>query len=185
MPEIDLSEFCDLPDTSQLDIVDGMMAEHQRIITEADDLERLCLALLDDKSSFKLDDWLYKVRFIRTYADAAHHRKEEDILYAYLLENVGGPAESLVRHGMLVDHDRGRFCVRNMEQAALQLDKSGDDSDRLELIAWAMEYVHMIRAHVEREDKVVYPFARRTVPADVMARLTDEAHGYVADPSSR
>ena len=31
MPEIDLSEFCDLPDTSQLDIVDGMMAEHQRI----------------------------------------------------------------------------------------------------------------------------------------------------------
>ena len=46
MADIDLSEFPDLPDTKGMDIVDAMLAEHDRILVEADDLERMCRDLV-------------------------------------------------------------------------------------------------------------------------------------------
>lgn len=177
MAAIDLSEFADLPDTRDMDIVDAMLAEHERILVEADDLERLCRELVAS-GTFSRADFDYKVRFIRSYADAAHHRKEEDVLYSYMLDNLGQVAENLIRHGMLVDHDRGRACVKRMEDAAAAYEADPSVENRVELVSWAMEYVHLIRAHVQRENTVAYPFARRSIDSAVMAELTAKAQSY-------
>lgn len=178
MAAIDLSEFADLPDTSGMDIVDAMLAEHERILAEADDLERMCRELVAS-GAFSRADFDYKVRFIRSYSDAAHHRKEEDILYSYMLDNLGQVAENLIRHGMLVDHDRGRACVKRMEDAAAAYEADPSVENRVELVSWAMEYVHLIRAHVQRENTVAYPFARRSIDPAVMAELTAKAQSYM------
>ena len=177
MADIDLSEFPDLPDTKGMDIVDAMLAEHDRILVEADDLERMCRELVAT-GAFNVGDFDYKVRFIREFADAAHHRKEEDVLYSYMLAHLGQVAENLIRHGMLVDHDRGRACVKRMEDAAHAYDADPSVENRVELVSWAMEYVHLIRAHVQRENTVAYPFARRSIDPAVMAELTAKAQSY-------
>ena len=173
-----LEEFHDLPDTTGLDIIDAMMAEHERILQEAQDLERMALALLQT-GAFDLAAYERKVRFIRRYADAAHHRKEEDVLFAYMLDHLGTVAENLIRHGMLVEHDQTRMDVRQLEDASRVYAQDPSDANRLELLAWAMEYVHLIRRHVTKENTVVYPFARRTLGADVIAELTAQAARYV------
>jgi hemerythrin-like domain-containing protein len=177
---IDLSEFANLPDTSGMDIVDAMLAEHERILAEADDLERMSLDLMArGAAAFDLAAYLKKVRFIREYADAAHHRKEEDVLYSYMLEHLGKVAENLIRHGMLVEHDQTRMCVKQVEDASRTFDADPSDANRLELISWSMEYVHLIRRHVTKENDVVYPFARRSIPAETIAQLSAQAQGYV------
>lgn len=43
---VNLDEFENLPDTAGMDIIDAMLAEHDRILEEADDFERMCLALM-------------------------------------------------------------------------------------------------------------------------------------------
>ncbi len=84
---VNLDEFENLPDTADMDIIDAMLAEHDRILEEADDFERMCLALMTT-DAFDLAPYLRKVRFIRAYADASHHKKEEDVLYSYMVTNL-------------------------------------------------------------------------------------------------
>lgn len=179
MAEVDLTEFDNLPDTSGMGIIEMMMAEHERIMAEADDLQRMCLELMTHgQDAFDLAAFQKKVRFIRGYADAHHHKKEEDILYSYMTETLGQVAENLIQHGMLVEHDRTRACVKKIEEAAAAYAGEPTDRNRLELIGWAMEYVHLIGSHIQKENAVVYPFAERSIAPEVMAELTEKAQAY-------
>ena len=175
---VDLSGFTDLPNTSSMDIIDAMVAEHERILQEADHLQRMCLALMTD-GTFDADEFHGVIRFVRAYADAAHHRKEEDILYDYMLAHLGKVAENLVQHGMLVEHNLGRMDMANLEAAVNAYAEKGDSLSKLEILSWAMEYVHLIRRHVDKENAVVYPFARRSLSAEVIEALTEQARSYV------
>ena len=174
---MNLDEFENLPDTAGMDIIDAMLAEHDRILEEADDFERMCLALMTT-DAFDLASYLRKVRFIRAYADASHHKKEEDVLYSYMVTNLGRIAENLIQHGMLVEHDAGRMATSKIEQAAQDYAADPTDEHKLELLSWSMEYVHLIRRHVQKENDVVYPFARRSLSAEVLADLSSQANAY-------
>ena len=99
-----------------MDIVDAMLAEHDRILIEADDLERMCRDLVA-KGAFSNGDFDYKVRFIREFSDAAHHRKERkrtSTLHARA--HLGQVAENLVATAH-ARRRRGRACVKRMEDA--------------------------------------------------------------------
>lgn len=156
MDAVDLSEFTDLPDIGNMDIIDMMVAEHARILQEADRLQQLCVNLMTD-DTFDTEAFRSIIRFIRAYSDAAHHRKEEDVLYDYMLAHQGKIAESLIQHGMLVEHDLGRMDVRNLEASVDAYANQRCPQAKLEILSWAMEYVHLIHRHVDKENDVVYP----------------------------
>lgn len=66
------------------------------------------------------------IDFIRNYADKHHHGKEEKLLFNRMVSEIGGPAEKLVKHGMLVEHDLGRQFIMGLEEALTEV-KGGKD----------------------------------------------------------
>ncbi len=72
-----------------MDIIDAMLAEHVRRLSEADDLERMSLRLMAAGApGFDLSAHFKKVRFIRACADASHHRKEEGVVCPFARRSI-------------------------------------------------------------------------------------------------
>lgn len=69
-----------------------------------------------------------------------------------------------------MEHDQGRAFVRALEEAAHQA-LAGDDG-KIPLIAEnARGYAELLRAHIGKEDNILYPLAERILPAEVRQSL--------------
>jgi len=95
--------------------------------------------------------------FFGNFADRCHHAKEEDLLFVKMQER-GMPREQGPIAVMLADHDKGRgylAAVREALPAAVR-----DDSAAASAIAENLSaYVGMLRAHISKEDNILYPMA--------------------------
>lgn len=98
------------------------------------------------------------VFFIRTYADAFHHAKEEDILFGY----AGGPQE--VIQVMLEDHTVARAHVQAIVAGVEQRD-SGAVGEHL------LAYAELLTEHIKREDEILYPWLDRAFSTKQVGEL--------------
>lgn len=151
--------------------------EHVWILRVADVLERLLDAeaasgTLDVQSA---DDC---VRFIRLFADACHHGKEEDLLFTEL-EKVGFSRESGPVAVMLHEHRQGRELARRMAEA-LDDHGSGDSGAARRFVSAANGYIQLIRGHILKEDNVLFEMADRTVTGPACERLCTAYDGVCA-----
>jgi hemerythrin-like domain-containing protein len=112
------------------------------------------------------------VEFFRDFADAWHHDKEEGCLFP-ALERAGLPRDGGPIGCMLEEHDRGRAHVKAI---ALALEAAGDgDADALSTIMSEGEaYIDLLRAHITKEDHVLFEMADDIIRADDAARVTAE-----------
>lgn len=119
------------------------------------------------------------VRVLHDYGDAFHHAKEEDVLFAAMVAEGGMSTESGPLAVMLGDHERGRAHVVAMAAAA---EGAGpwDEVSRGRAVAEARQFTKLLRAHMAREDAVLYPMALRCVPALAMARVDAQCSDIVA-----
>jgi hemerythrin-like domain-containing protein len=109
------------------------------------------------------------IDFIRTFADKCHHAKEEDVLFVRM-EAVGFPHDNGPIAVMLHDHDSGRTFVRAM--AAVVEDAGRGDADALRIFADnAHRYTEMLRAHIQKEDTILYPMANQSFDENDQAEL--------------
>ncbi len=108
--------------------------------------------------------YLDGVDFIRNYADRFHHAKEEDVLFAALIDN-GMPREHSPVAAMLMEHDQGRAYVRAMEEAAQNALAGKPGQDRL-IVVNALAYAALLREHIAKEDEILYPLAERILPTE-------------------
>lgn len=161
-----------------------LMDEHENILKAIDKIEQASIALMND-SSADLDVFERFVDFARNYADAHHHGKEEQILFRYIVENLGDTAKKLVNGGMLVEHDLGRLYVRNTDEALKDYRKTGEDVHRLALIGNVFSYIELLKRHIDKENNVVYPFAQRELSPDIMNRVEEESDAFENEYSSR
>ncbi len=60
---------------------------------------------------------------------------------------------------MLAEHDQGRGYVKAMESANERY-ITGEGEAASEIAENARGYVYLLRAHIEKEDKILYPMAR-------------------------
>ncbi len=111
------------------------------------------------------------VDFLRTFADRCHHGKEEALLFP-ALEAVGLPRDGGPIGVMLADHTEGRMHIRAMVDALARL-QAGDDAGAA-FADHALAYVRLLRAHIEKENQVLFVMAERLLPAKVHATLTAE-----------
>lgn len=86
---------------------------------------------------------------------------------------IGAAAEKLVRHGMLVEHDLGRLYMQELE-AAIDRVAGGDEESRLDIIANAVSYTHLLHRHVDKEDGVVYKYAKNNLSKETLDKLNEE-----------
>lgn len=143
-----------------------MVEEHKLIKRMLNVVRKACYRALETER-INYDDFAAMIDFVRSYADAHHHGKEEQFLFNEMVAHSGPAAEKLVTHGMLVEHDLGRLHMAQLE-AALEAHKNGDQESILDIIANAISYTHLLYRHIDKEDLVVYPFAERTLNQDVI-----------------
>lgn len=109
--------------------------------------------------------------FLRGYADAFHHGKEEDILFELMMSS-GFPREQGPIAVMLQEHAEGRAYVAEMIDLA-GAEETWGDPDRRQVAAAAKGFVNLLRAHIAKEDQVLYPMARQALTPPVLEELRE------------
>ncbi len=126
--------------------------EHEVILRALTLLERLGRRL-EAGESVDREGLAWLREFFGTFADRCHHGKEEQHLFP-ALERQGVPREGGPLAVMLHEHEEGRALVRAMAQ-------EGDDRQ----VAGAIRgYVALLRAHIEKENGILFPLAEQLLP---------------------
>ncbi|MDH7486396.1 MAG: hemerythrin domain-containing protein [Anaerolineae bacterium] len=103
--------------------------------------------------------------FIRNFADRCHHAKEEDLLFVRMGQR-GMPTDSGPIAVMLYEHNEGRARVRAVADALPQA-AQGNAAAIATVTANLLAYTQLLRAHIDKEDNILYPMADRLLtPAD-------------------
>ena len=141
--------------------VEILREEHKLIQDVLDSLERGAQRL-GSEMKMPADFFVDAADFIRSFADDAHHRKEEGVLF-----------KAMARHGfsedagpvavMLADHNEARRLTQLLSEAAERL-AQGDESAREEVIMFALAYVKLLRQHIMKEDHILFQMADRMIP---------------------
>lgn len=162
-----------------MNCIELMVDEHKNIKRMLEVIRKYCYRMLKGEQVEYGD--LYKIiDFVRNYADKHHHGKEETMLFNKMMDELGPTAEKLVRLGMNVEHDLGRLHMSELE-AAIKRVSDGDDESRLDVIANAVSYTHLLHRHIEKEDNVVYQYAQRSLAQASLDRLDEECKKFEED----
>lgn len=123
--------------------------------------------------------------FFKRFADQCHHGKEEDHLFPLAHER-GIPKEGGPIGQMLLEHTIGREAIRKMEDA-IPTASEGDSSALASFLEGAQEYVQLLRAHIQKEDQVLFPMADRVLSSEDQEKLLasfQEAETTLHDPGT-
>lgn len=138
--------------------------EHQIILMVLDAAEREARRI-QNTGTAQAEQVEKMVDFFRTFADRCHHAKEEKLLFEKMYQR-GMPRHTGPIAVMLQEHDQGRAHVRAVAEA-LPAAKSGDPAALARLQENLLGYVQLLRAHIQKEDNILYPMADEMLtPAD-------------------
>jgi len=112
--------------------------------------------------------------FFREFADSCHHGKEEDILFQRMTER-GFPRETGPVAVMLHEHEVGRGHVSALRQIGDGVGPLTAGENRF-ILENAGAFIPLLRAHIQKEDRILYPMAVRLLTGPEMdAMETDFA----------
>lgn len=153
-----------------------MMEEHQYILRMLEVVRKACYQVMQGEE-INYQDFNQMIDFIRSYADAHHHGKEEKLLFSEMVTHLGPLGNKLITHGMLVEHDSGRLFIQELNEALNRV-KEGDDESRLDVIANAISYTHLLKRHIGKEDAVVYTFAERQLSKEILDKVDQDTERF-------
>lgn len=145
-------------------LVDVLYADHRRIEARLDEVDRVALGPWSPFPAAFFEDM---ITFVRDFADGEHHQREETVLFPALVQ-AGVPVEHGPIAVMLHEHDLGRDCMRRIREN-LDAAKDGDEAAAAAVFTAATEYSQLLRAHIWKEDNVLFPLANRLLPGAVAA----------------
>jgi hemerythrin-like domain-containing protein len=137
-----------------------LMEEHRIIEHLLESMEKAA-SRLETGEAVRVGFFVDAAEVIKGFADGCHHRKEEGILFP-AMEAAGVPREGGPIGAMLAEHEQGRRLTRAMLAAAQQLIQ-GDESASTSVIQNARGYVDLLKQHIEKEDRVLFPMADRVL----------------------
>jgi len=110
--------------------------------------------------------------FLREFADKCHHGKEEIFLFP-ALEKAGIKKEGGPIGVMLLEHKKGRNLIKEMQDNMLNnpVSKTG-------FIKAASEYVRLLRAHIEKENTILFPVIESGMSASEQKDLFESFENY-------
>ena len=152
--------------------IDLLVKEHRNIINFTNILEVQCMKIIDE-GQVDVDFFRKSIEFIRVYADGHHHKKEEDILFKFMLEELGPIGEKLVRNGMLVEHSLARGTTMFLEEFVNKYEKDPSTYNKLHIIGHSMTYINLLRRHIEAEDTVAYTFAENNLKKSTIEEINE------------
>lgn len=138
--------------------LDILVREHALVMLGLDLLDRAALA----GERVRGAELTRLLDFFGSFLDEHHHVKEELELFPAMID-AGFPAHGGPLATMLAEHDRGRSLAGSMRRAI--------HGDRERFAASAGTYSSLMRAHVEKENGVLFPMAERFVQSATLAHL--------------
>lgn len=149
---------------------DELIKEHSAISVMLDILVAAC-EKLSSGETVDADDLEHMLAFFKGFADGCHHRKEEQYLFPEL-EKIGIGRERGPVGVMLAEHDLGRKYIKGMTQALEEM-KRGDGQSVPAFTQNARAYVNLLRAHIEKENNVLFPMAEMHLGNEAKVRLAE------------
>ncbi len=147
---------------------DILSSEHRVIELVLDCLE--CIAEGARKNqSLDIASAEKAVLFLRTFADACHHGKEEQQLFT-ALEARGMPTRVGPIAVMLGEHEIGRALIREID-AAISAAKNREAGAPERFGDKAHDYVELLRDHIAKEDQVLFPMAESMLTSQEKERV--------------
>jgi hemerythrin-like domain-containing protein len=163
-----------------MDAIETLMNEHRVIERVLDGLVAFA-AEVGRKGTTEKEELSRFVTFIREFADACHHGKEEDILFATMVEHGfprnGGPIAVMLR-----EHDQGRGLVQILRERSAS-GAPWSDGDRHDIAEVAAAFADLLRAHIHKEDAILYPMAEQHLSPEVMGEVGEACERYEQDES--
>jgi len=145
-----------------------LRSEHEHILAMIACLRSACVAA-GEPGGFDAETFRTGVDFIRNYADAWHHAKEEDLLFP-ALEDSGMPREGGPIAVMLHEHVLGRTYVKqiadNLDAAA-----AGDDGARQMVLRFTLAYANLLSQHIQKENNILFNMADQILMPEEHERL--------------
>lgn len=157
--------------------IDILHEEHENIRRFTEYVKIICGKMVEGETISKsdLEDC---VDFMKVYADVHHHGKEEAILFKMMLEYLGPVADKMVNLGMMTEHNLGRYHIESLEKAVINLDEEPTTIQKVEVITHALAYADLLLRHLEKENKVLYPFAVRNLKPELMEIVNEESKAF-------
>jgi hemerythrin-like domain-containing protein len=147
-----------------------LMEEHRVIERVLTALERAAGRLSRGEDVY-LRFFIGTTVFIKNFVDGYHHKKEEGVLFPALVENglndEAGPVAM-----MLAEHEEERRLSQRMRQMTERL-QAGDAHARDLVIQSGLGYVRLVRQHIIKEDKVLFPMADKVIPVNQQDQIIE------------
>jgi hemerythrin-like domain-containing protein len=140
-----------------MDPIELLMTEHRLIEKGLDAMDGWLTTLSPGSESDDKDELARFVSFIRGFADAYHHGKEEDILFVAMVDHLDGLAK----------------------QPA-----TWSEQDRDTLARTVREFSALLRQHIQKEDQILYPMADTRLPEPVKEEISRRFQAFEAQQSS-
>jgi hemerythrin-like domain-containing protein len=137
-----------------------LSAEHRVIERVLDCLERMA-ERAEAEGRLDVADAASAIEFLRGFADGCHHGKEERHLFQMLIAK-GWPRDRGPVGLMLAEHEEGRALIRAMDEAR-SATAAGEPEAPGEFAAAARAYTELLRVHIHKEDRVLFPMAGETL----------------------
>ena len=116
--------------------------------------------------------------FLRGFADACHHGKEEDILFQRMTER-GFSRESGPVAVMLHEHRVGRGHVSVLHEAGGGAGPLASMKTQL-VLEHASAFIPLLRTHILKEDRILYPMAMRLLTGPEMDAMETDFEAFEA-----
>lgn len=159
-------------------LCDSLVREHEIIERVLDSLERQAREVAAG-AVVNYAFFTRSIAFVRQFADGVHHQKEERVLFPALCD-AGIPQDGGPVGVMLYEHDEGRKHIRAME-SALDSASQGDANARKLLVQETIAYVELLRAHIQKENMILFPMAERTLNSKQQEQVRSGFHSAESD----
>ncbi len=155
--------------------IEILMAEHREIERGLDALDTFAGTLRDGGNPAR-NELRQLVHFIREFADAKHHGKEEEMLFIAMID-AGFPREAGPIAVMLQEHDMGREHVGALASIA-ESDGPWTARERATVAQEAAGFTTLLRNHIQKEDNVLYPMALSRLSEGTLAQLDKQVDRF-------
>lgn len=117
------------------------------------------------------------VNFIRIYADACHHGKEEKILFRDLQKKEMNSEDKQMMDELVEEHKLGRKLTGQLVEAKSKYEK-GDNTAIMTIVNTMQQLVNFYPKHIEKEDKHFFKSAMKYLSTDEKEAMLDEEHEF-------
>ncbi len=117
------------------------------------------------------------VNFIRIYADACHHGKEERILFRDLRKKDMKPEDKQLMDELVEEHKLGRKLTGQLIEAKNKYEK-GDNAAIVTIVNTMQQLVNFYPKHIEKEDKVFFKSAMKYFSKDEKDAMLKEEYEF-------